>query len=249
MTPTMPNAVPAAPATPPPTASAVPPAAPPVMIEAERGQVRIPPGITDLAAFRAWLHSDDFPEKLHVCYLDGLLWVDLSMEQLYTHNQVKFSVALVLGALAQSTGSGRYVPDGMHLSHAGANLSTVPDGIFVSYAAFQSGRVLETPNARQVGAIDLAGTPDMVLEVVSDSSVQKDMVILPGLYQAAQIPEYWRIDARGDLRFEILRLTPAGYAPTQLDDGWWRSDVFGHDFRLAQATDPRGRPDFVLGMR
>jgi hypothetical protein len=246
MTPMAPTTAPVAPA-PPPVPVAL--AALPVRIQGERGEVSIPAGIGDLAAFRRWLCSDDFPERLCVCYLDGLLWVDLTMEQLYTHNRVKLAVTLVLGGLAESTNVGLFMPEGMHLSNLGANLSTVPDGIFASYGAFQAGRVTEVPNARQVGVVDLVGTPDMVLEVVSDSSVQKDMVILPGLYQAAQIPEFWRIDARGDLRFEILRLTQTGYAPTQLADGWWRSDVFGRDFRLTQGIDPRGQPRFTLEMR
>jgi Uma2 family endonuclease len=247
MTPTAPTAPPVTPA--PMPVLVAPPATLPVTIKAERGQVCIPPGINDLAAFRAWLHSDDFPERIHVCFLGGLLWVDLSLEQFYVHDQVKQAVAQVLGALADQTDLGRFAPDGMHLSHPGANLSTVPDSFYVSYDAIRTGRVQRVPNAHQVGVLEMVGTPDMVLEVVSDSSVTKDMVTLPALYQAAQIPEFWRIDARADLRFEVFRLTPAGYQPTQLDDGWWRSDVFARDFRLGQRPDPLGDPKFVLEMR
>jgi Uma2 family endonuclease len=145
--------------------------------------------------------------------------------------------------------SGLYMPDGMHLTHTGADLAVQPDGIFASFDAFQSGRVQQVPNARQVGAVDLHGTPDMVLEVVSDSSEEKDNVILPPKYQAAQIPEFWRIDARAELHFEILRLTPTGYVPTQGDDGWWRSDIFARDFRLVRLTNALGQPRFLLEMR
>lgn len=35
------------------------------------------------------MHSGEFPETGRICFLDGEVWVDMSMEQLYTHNQVK----------------------------------------------------------------------------------------------------------------------------------------------------------------
>ena len=141
------------------------------------------------------------------------------------------------------------MPDGMHLSNTVAGLSTVPDAMYVLYTTFQTGRVQRVPNANQVGVVELEGCPDMVLEVVSDSSVEKDTQLLPPLYQRAGIAEFWRIDARAVVQFEILRLTPAGYAPTHLPDGWWHSDVFGQDFHLDQDTDPIGQPRFTLRFR
>jgi Uma2 family endonuclease len=89
----------------------------------------------------------------------------------------------------------------------------------------------------------------MVLEVVSDYSFTKDTVELPPLYQRAGIAEFWRIDVRAELHFEILRLTAGGWVATLLPDGWWRSDVFSHDFRLDQAADPLGQPEYTLGAR
>jgi hypothetical protein len=40
-----------------------------------------------------------------------------------------------------TSGQGLYIPDGMQLSNTGAGLSTVPDGLFVCFAALQSGQV------------------------------------------------------------------------------------------------------------
>jgi Uma2 family endonuclease len=108
------------------------------------------------------------------------------------------------------------------MSNPAANLSTVPDGAYVSYVTFQSDRLRQVPGCRG-GVVELEGTPDMVLEVVSESSAEKDTITLPPLYQAAGIPEFRRIDARGELRFEILRLTSAGWTPTQLPGGWWHA--------------------------
>jgi hypothetical protein len=39
--------------------------------------VDIPNGIGDLAAFRRWAHSDEFPEAGRICFLDGRVWVDM----------------------------------------------------------------------------------------------------------------------------------------------------------------------------
>ena len=51
----------------------------------------------------------------------------------------------------------------------------------------------------------------MVLEVVSPTSVRKDVDLLD-LYRQASIPEYWLVDPRGDEpRFTLYAHTPAGY--------------------------------------
>ena len=59
--------------------------------------------------------------------------------------------------------------------------------------------------AEEGGYVELDGSPDMVLEVVSDSSVEKDIDVLMDLYWKAGIREYWLVDARGErIEFKIL---------------------------------------------
>jgi Uma2 family endonuclease len=234
-------------------AIAAPPVIPPATSQTRPavvidGRVRIPAGIDSLEAFRRWIYAEEPPQGVRLSYLAGTLWVELTMEQYYTHNQVKAEVDRVLGNLAREAGQGRYSPDGMHLSNPKADLSTVPDGLFVSYEALMSGRVVRVPG-RRTGVVDLEGSPEMVLEVFSDSSVGKDEESLPQLYALAGIAEFWRIDARGELRFEILRLTEGGYVPAQEPDGWWSSAVFARSFRLTQQPDPLGEPLFTLEVR
>jgi Uma2 family endonuclease len=89
----------------------------------------------------------------------------------------------------------------------------------------------------------------MVLEAVSDSSVREDTQEMPELYRRAGITEFWRVDARGELRFEILRLTAEGYAPMQEADGWWHSPVFGRRFRLVRQPGALGEPECTLEVR
>jgi len=57
--------------------------------------VHIPAWVTDLAAFRRWVRSDEFPEKQRICYLKGEVWVDLSKEPFFSHNQVKGEFTIV----------------------------------------------------------------------------------------------------------------------------------------------------------
>jgi Uma2 family endonuclease len=213
------------------------------------GQLRIPAGITDLASYRRWTHSDDFPQRGRFAYLAGTIWVDLSMEQAYSHNAVKTTTTRVLDGLARSTRLGRYFSDGMQLSIPAVDLTTVPDGMFITYDAFTRGRVVEVTSVRQVGVVEFEGVPDMVLEVVSHYSLEKDTVTLPPLYQRAGIVEFWRVDARHELTFEIFRLVGGVYQPTRQPDGWCRSDLFGRSFRLTQGSDPAGKPEFDLEER
>jgi Uma2 family endonuclease len=211
--------------------------------------ITIPAGITDLASFRQWTYASNYPERGRITYLHGLIRVDLSMEQLYSHNQVKHEIGVVLGAFVKTASLGRYMPDGMRISNEEADLSTEPDGMFATYATLREGRLRRIPG-RHPGVIEVEGTPDMVLEVVSDSSVTKDLRELPEAYRRAGVPEFWRIDARApEVRFEVLRLTESGYIQAEEADGWWRSVVFGRSFRLTQQGDPLGEPLFTLEAR
>jgi Uma2 family endonuclease len=105
------------------------------------------------------------------------------------------------------------------------------------------------PGKRE-GYMELEGTPDGVLEVVSKTSERKDKVVLRELYWKAQIPEYWLVDAHSDPpQFDILRHTPTGYEPTPSNGGWLRSEVLSKEFRLMCQVDPLGHSQFVVEVR
>lgn len=212
--------------------------------------VRIPQGINSLEAFREWAHSDDFPEKVPITYHRGEIWVDPYMEQLYTHNRVKTQITIVLGGMIETAGLGQYFSDGIRLSNAAAELSTNPDGVFVSFEAIRAGKV-RRKKGRGEGATEIVGTPDMVLEVVSPWLEGKDTVDFVATYWQAGIPEYWLVDVRGPrIRFDIHRHGARGYRTTRRQAGGWvRSDVFEHSFRLTKTTDPVGDPQFKLALR
>jgi Uma2 family endonuclease len=95
--------------------------------------------------------------------------------------------------------------------------------------------------------MELEGTPEWVLEVVSRSSVQKDTEWLRAAYHRAGIAEYWLIDAQYDeVSFQILRRRRDRYVAVASRDGWARSTVFGRSFRLDRRKNRMERWTYAL---
>src|SRR5437868_15466608 len=163
----------------------------------------IPDGITNLETFRRWATSEEFPDQGRFAFLNGNVWMDLTVEHAYSNNLVKTEISRVVSTIVQEADSGQFFSDGMLLSNTDAGLSTIPDGVFVAHGTVERGGVrrIEGPEG---DFVELIGTPDMVLEVVSKWSEEKDTVDLFDLYWRAGIPEYWLVDARSDrVRFDI----------------------------------------------
>jgi Uma2 family endonuclease len=209
-------------------------------------KVRIPDWVRDLESFRRWATSDELPRHGRYSHLNGELWVDLGMER-FEHNQIKTEFTVVLGGLVKAARLGYFCADRMLLTNVEAGLSTEPDALFVSWKALRSGRLRMD---RGADTVELQGTPDLVLEVVSPFSVEKDTVVLRELYDRAGVPEYWLVDSRVEpVRYEILRHTRRGYVSVRRQAGWLKSAVFGKAFRLSHGVDPLGNPAYTLEVR
>jgi Uma2 family endonuclease len=215
------------------------------------GEIEIPDGLNTLESFLRWRQSDGVPEKLKAHYLRGKAWVDLHREELFSHNQVKAVLGAVLGGLIISEDLGLYVPDGMLLRNNAADLATEPDAMFVSHASFASEAVRVTAGKKRgAKATILAGTPDLVVEVVSRSSADADVEWLMSGYHNAGIPEYWLIDARGaTIQFDIFKSGPKGYRATRKVESWVKSKVLDRSFRLTRAEGKLGIPIYTLEVR
>ena len=186
-------------------------------------EVRIPFSVDDIDSFREWAKSDDFPSRGRYSYLNGDLWVDLMPEQLFPHNGVKVEFTRVLHSILKENRRGRFFGDRTLVTSAEAGLSTEPDGTVVLYQSLVKKRV-ELVEAAEDGFIEITGSPDMVLEIVSTSSVRKDTVVLRNLYWKAEIPEYWLVDVRNDrLQFDILKHGRSGYTLSRKRSGWVKS--------------------------
>jgi Uma2 family endonuclease len=210
--------------------------------------LRIPASAVTLAGFRAWVTSDDFIEQFRASFIDREIFLDMSPEELETHSVVKNEVSRVISGLVRELRLGKFYPDGTLVTNQAADLSTEPDGTFVTRESLKAGRVrLVARKGRPGQYIELEGTPDWVLEVVSQSSVQKDKKRLRLAYHRAGIPEYWLIDARGErIVFQILRRSRADYRAVAHRGGWYPSRVFGRSFRLDRERDELGLWEYTL---
>jgi Uma2 family endonuclease len=212
--------------------------------------VTIPAWVVDFKSFIRWVESEDFPERGRFCYLNGSVWVDLSMEQLFTHNRIKVRITFALEAIVSALASGYVFGDKARLHNHDAELSVEPDAMFVSFEAIRSRRTTLTEGAED-GYVSIDGAPEMVLEIVSDSSEDKDTVELRAAYFDAGVSEFWIVDVRrGSLTFEILKRSARGFTSTRTQTGGWlKSAVFGRSFRITKIADPLGNPQFTLEHR
>lgn len=209
-------------------------------------QARIPAWVTDHRSFRRWIYSGKFPERGQFFHLNGELWVDLSMESL-DHNQIESVIYAVLCSMVLENKLGRFCPDRMMLTNLEVLLSTEPDGMFLSQHSLRASLVRLKKGGQ---SLEVIGTPDMVLEVVSKSTVHKDTVALLDLYYRAGIAEYWLVDSRPNhFRFDIFRPGRRKYVATRKSDGWVKSDVFGKSFKLIRTAGADDTSDYRLEMR
>jgi Uma2 family endonuclease len=215
-------------------------------------EITIPATAWDLAGFRQWAKSARFEDRGRVAFLDGEMIVDMSPEEINNHNQIKTEVGFAINGLNKQLDIGKFFSDRVLVTNLSAGLATEPDATLVTWTGFQSGRVKLVPRAadEEEEYLELEGTPDWVLEIVSKYSVRKDTKQLREIYHRAGIPEYWLVDARGKrIDFKILQLEPDGYGVSPKRGGWLGSPLFGCEFRLERTRDRLGLWQYTLEVR
>jgi Uma2 family endonuclease len=205
---------------------------------------------SSLASFREWAGDNDLPEKAKLCYHRGEVFVEMGKEQLFSHLDVKGEITAVLHQIAKTEKLGRVFPDGLLFTNEEAELSCNPDMAFVSHDSIRAKRV-EFIEGREGGYVELLGSADMVLEVVSDSSEKKDNQTLFEAYFDAGVAEYWLVDARGEeVEFHVYKRGAKKFGVTKPQPGGWvKSAAFGKSFRLARGADATGKPEFTLEVK
>ena len=191
---------------------------------------RIPASARSFEGFRRWTRSSRFPEQGRIDYIGGHIEVDMSPEDLHKHGVVKVEIGTELQIRIGRKNLGNVYIDRARIVFPAATLSTEPDIVVVLYESLDKGRVREVPrkNDKPESYIELEGAVDLVVEVVSDGSVNKDRTRLPPKYAAAGIPELWLVDVRRGLRFEVHVLEAEGYRLLAADaDGWLQSPLLG----------------------
>lgn len=213
-------------------------------------RVDLPAWVVDYESFLRWMHSTAFPDEGKICFINGKVWVDPLMEEFSSHNALRAELGAVLHVLVKSMGFGRFVPEGMRYGHRETELSTEPDGMIVSHEA------LNNEDVRLVGGekgmqTEMVGSPEVVIEIVSESSEVKDTEWTMSAYFDAGIQEYWVFDARDvdDLRFTIFKRGRKEFTAARASGGWTKSTVLGKSFRLTQEEGADGNPEFTFEYR
>jgi len=204
-------------------------------------QIEIPMDLRSLADFRRWALSDDFPERGRIDYISGRIEVDMSPEDFFTHGTLKTEIIHVLLGRVKRLKLGHLVSDRTRISSVEGDVSAEPDVVFLSRESLRSGRARLIPKASgEPGRyVEVEGAPDLVVEIVSDTSVVKDLRRLPPAYFRAGVREFWQADARGDeLLLQIHTPGETAFQPVETDaDGFQSSQVFGCAFRLDRERD------------
>lgn len=212
------------------------------------GSLDIPAEAHTYPGFLDWAMSGALPEKLRVTYIAGVVSIDMTEENIDSHVAVKAGVYRTLLNLIAEQDFGRLCTDGVLIGNEAAKVSNNPDGVAFRWSTFEAGRVQYLERKGQPRA--LIGSPDWVLEIVSDSSVGKDTKRLREAYHRAGIPEYWLIDARKEeIEFHIFAWRENSYAAAPSKEGWLTSKVFGQDFRLTRVRDRDGAWTYNLESR
>src|SRR5262249_31338824 len=139
--------------------------------------IAVPAFVIDLPSFRRWARSEEFPERGSFSYLAGKVWMDLSKEEIFSHNLVRAEFTATLGSLAKQARLGYWFGRRVLLSNPAADLSTQPDGMVVSYAALREETVRFVKDTEE-DYVEVEGTPDMVLEVINSTSARRDTEML-----------------------------------------------------------------------
>lgn len=215
----------------------------------DEADIRIPATAYTLDGFRSWAHSDKFPECGKITYVQGEVCVDMSPEELQSHNLSKGDVFGWLWGHVRENDLGRIFADGALLVNDDADLATEPDITYCSWESIKSGRV--ELREMQVGSgrkVELYGSPDLIVEVISRGSVKKDTKLLREAYHSAKVREYWIVDARGSsLKFTPLQWRPKRYVETASDaEGWVTSRVLDRLVKLTRTRDRMGGWHFRL---
>jgi Uma2 family endonuclease len=194
----------------------------------------IPANIRNLRDFRRWSRTEHFPEKRRVDFIAGHVELEMAPPNFDTHNLLVMEITRVVGNIVVEAELGQLGSETARVVNPAADLSAGPDLTFISWERLESGEV------RIENGAEIVGAPDLVVEVVSPSSVAKDTKRLPVAYFAAGVKEFWLVDAQQDeLRFTIHRRGRKAFEPVDADKaGFVPSAVLKRSFKLVRKPAP-----------
>jgi Uma2 family endonuclease len=191
------------------------------------------------AGFRDWATSDAYPERGRVSFLANEIFIDMSPERLNSHSSIKANILYALMQYGFETNRGIAHGDGVLVTNEMAAVSNEPDASFLLFESLRTGQVVLNLDKDEKDYVEVVGSPDLLVEAVSPSSIRKDISKLRMLYHDARVSEYWLVDARKPaIDFKLLTWTPAGYDTIPTADGWQHSPVLERNVRIVKEELP-----------
>jgi Uma2 family endonuclease len=194
--------------------------------------LQIPFAARTLDGFREWCGGlgEHAPRA---SFISGNVYVEMTPQSYRTHAPIVKAINRVLMELGEDSGRGEYYWSPSWITCDEAGLSTEPDGFFASKRTLERGLLRVHPKREH----EMVGRPDFVLEVVSKSSPQKDVLHLRRAYARAGVREYWIVDAlEHEPQFSMLVLRRGRYREVAPDaQGWRTSPFWRRAFRLRPA--------------
>ena len=211
------------------------------------------PAIRTLMEFRRWAISAEFPDRGRIDYIDGRIEIDMSPEDVFTHGTLKSHIAARITSRVDELDLGHTLVADTRVSSVPADLSAEPDVVVITHEALDESRVrlIRRASGEPDRYVEVEGGPDLVVEIVSDSSEQKDLRRLPGAYFNAGVRELWLLDARGpEMLFQIHHRGSGSFVATDADaEGYQRSAALQARWRLERSRHARGHWVYRLLMK
>ncbi|MBA3315194.1 MAG: Uma2 family endonuclease [Planctomycetaceae bacterium] len=222
------------------------------LVASDECEVAVPSqAMAGLEAFRRWALSEECPDSGRFDYIAGNIEVsDMAGEEVIAHGAVKMELARGIANHVRRYDLGYAFTDSVRVSSPEVGLSAEPDVIVVTFDAIESGRARLVPKAgaEQGRFIEVEGAPDLIIEVVSDSTVRKDTIRLPRSYFDAGVTEFWIADGRKkELTFVVHTRGTSGFEPVVPDQqGFQVSEVLGVAVRFERCHDRLGTWQYDL---
>src|SRR5262245_66077915 len=103
----------------------------------ENALVRMPASACSFPGFRAWTHSDKFPDEGSIAFIGEEVFIDMSPERLDSHNKVKTEVMGVLRNVVVEDDLGNLSSDRTRVVNEAVLLSNAPDGVFGTWLTIE----------------------------------------------------------------------------------------------------------------
>ena len=214
--------------------------------------LEIPADAHTLSGFLRWEDSDAYPRRGRIDFLGGRLFIDMAAGEIHSHETLKARVGLAVGNVVSERKLGKFFIDNVRYVHREADSGVEPDVLVCLYESIRAGRLRFTESEKGGSrCMSVEGSADLVVEIVSDSSVAKDTSRLRDSYFVAGVREYWILDARGmRLTFALLTQGAENWIEAARDaDGFRRSGILGQRVRVDRVTDEVGYPDYDVKFR